>query len=137
MKFKGLVILFLLFSAFLFAQEVTGEEMTGEEVVAEEAVEAEVPADAAVDSEVPPEEVVEQAAENEAESVVVEEEPEEEQIFRTFEGEKALKNVKVYENRIYKDGAHGVFGNFFATPAIASEIKKVLEKQLQMNQFLL
>ena len=102
MKFKGLVILFLLFSAFLFAQEVTGEEMTGEEVVAGEAVEAEVP----------PEEVVEQAAENEAESVVVEE-PEEEQIFRTFEGEKALKNVKVYENRIYKDGAHGVFGNFF------------------------
>ena len=112
MKFKGLVVLFLLFSAFLFAQEVTGEEMTGEEVVAGEAVEAEVPADAAVDSEVPPEEVVEQAAENEAESVVVEE-PEEEQIFRTFEGEKALKNVKVYENRIYKDGAHGVFGNFF------------------------
>ena len=129
MKFKGLVVLFLLFSAFLFAQEVTGEEVTGEEVVAGEAVEAEVPADAAVDSEVPPEEVVEQATENEAESVVVEE-PEEEQIFRTFEGEKALKNVKVYENRIYKDGAHGVFGNFFATPAIASEIKKGLGKTI-------
>lgn len=58
------------------------------------------------------------------------------EIVRVFNGEKELKNVKVYENRIYKDGAHGIFGNFFASAAIQSEIKKSLGKTITNDSVL-
>lgn len=57
-------------------------------------------------------------------------EPASDEVIRTFEGEKKLKGVKVYENRIYRDDLRGIFGNYIASWVIAGDIKKGLDKTI-------
>lgn len=115
-------VLFLLFApTVLFAQETdTGE--TEEAPIAVEMTE---------DSEGEPEFAAEEEGAETIPTVEVaapEEEPAEEEAIRSFDGEKTLKGVKVYENRIYSDALRGIFGNYLASWVIAGDIKKGLGK---------
>lgn len=62
------------------------------------------------------------------------EEPATDEVIRIFEGEKKLKGVKVYENRIYRDDLRGVFGNYIASALIAGDIKGDLPKKFITNE---
>lgn len=62
------------------------------------------------------------------------EEPAVEETFKTFEGELPLKSIKVYENRIYRDDLHGVFGNYIAASLIAGDIKKEIDSKTVTHQ---
>lgn len=57
-------------------------------------------------------------------------EPVADEVVRIFEGEKKLKGVKVYENRIYRDELRGIFGNYIASWVIAGDIKDGLNKMI-------
>ena len=121
MRIRVFGILLLLLPVFLFAQEADAGE-TEEAAVAVEITE---------DAEGEPEVAAAEETGETAPTVEVadpEDEPDEEEIVRVFEGEKTLKGVKVYENRIYSDALRGIFGNYIASWVIAGDIKKGLGK---------
>lgn len=120
MKRFGVVIFALLFfTGYLFAQEepAVAEVDTTTDTAALEATAT------VADSNAPTVEVAAPGEKAETEDVI-----------RVFEGEKKLKGIKVYENRIYRDDLRGIFGNYIASWVIAGDIKKGLGDKMITNE---